>query len=236
VNRVVYAIDVGSPKKGLAWARVECSAEAAVVTGQKNLERAVSRIEKDLSSEIAVAIGFEAPCFLPVRKSISDLALARTGESLPGNQSRPWSASAGAYVATMGIPIGCWLLRAIREKFAGKQPPPLTLDPENWKKSGGILLWEAFVSGKGHARSSNKSGVNVHIQDAGTAAVAFRNWWDSEPRPPSVVTCKEDEECISTLGAMVLWAGWPGNLELLKERPHVLWPTEPYGKDIVLDS
>ena len=148
--------------------------------------------------------------------------------------SRPWSYGAGAYVTTMGIQIGAWLLRDVLDQVRRAKPgaplPDITLDPAAWLRSAtdiaspdetatpGVLLWEAFVSGPGHARAPNARGVSEHIQDAATAAVAFRSWCSILPRSPSAVSC---DSPIATLGAIALWAGWTKDLALLSQQPLV---------------
>jgi hypothetical protein len=231
MNRVIYVVDVGSPQAGLAWARLEVDHEA-LPTGSADLAFASERIAADLRSGAPVAIGFEAPGFLPVPIEISLLGKARTGE-VRGNTSRPWSYGAGAYVTTMAIHVGSWLLRDIRMRLSDNALPRLTLDPKAWAESAGVLLWEAFVSGPGHAREKSASGVTEHIQDAATAAAAFRAWWSEHPHPLTAVSCSPR---INTFGAMALWAGWTDDVSVLAQECLVLWPDASLPTRVLLDS
>jgi hypothetical protein len=149
----------------------------------------------------------------------------------------------------MAIQIGAWLLRNVLEQVQGTKPgatpPHITLDPAAWVRTAkdgastqgtgaaGVLLWEAFVSGPGHARAPNAHGVSEHIQDAATAAVAFRAWCSILPRSPTAVSC---DSPIATLGAIALWAGWTKDITLLSQQPLVLWPDHPLGANVVLDD
>ena len=163
---------------------------------------------------------------------ISLLGKARTGE-VRGNTSRPWSYGAGAYVTTMAIHVGSWLLRDIRTRLSGNALPGLTIDPEAWTHSAGVLLWEAFVSGPGHARGKSATGVSEHIQDAATAAAAFRAWWSTHPHPPSAVSCSPR---INTFGAIALWAGWTDDVSMLSQECLVLWPDASLATRALLDN
>jgi hypothetical protein len=231
MERVIYVVDVGSPKGGLAWARLEDQPKA-IPTGSANFEWAATRIARDLRAGVAVALGFEAPGCIPVPADATLLAKARTGEVREG-QSRPWSYGAGAYVTTMAIQLGAWLLREINAQLGTKDPPKVTFDPSDWPETTSVLLWEAFVSGPGHARKPNSSGVSKHIQDAATAAKAFQLWWSTRPRPPSAVSC---DPRIATFGAVALWARWTADIAILSQEPVVLWPDQPFGEDVVPDS
>jgi hypothetical protein len=231
MKRVIYVVDVGSPTGGMAWARLEDDS-TAIPTGSADFERAASRIAEDLRSGAAVAIGFEAPGCVPVPVDVVMLGKARTGEVRAGI-SRPWSYGAGAYVTTMAIQLSAWLLRSVRAQVGEEALPRLTLDPASWTQSANVLLWEAFVSGPGHARAPNAHGVSEHIQDAATAAAAFRAWWSTLPRSPTAISC---DPGIATFGATALWAGWTTDIGMLSQEPLVLWPDQPLGVNVVLDA
>ena len=93
---VVYAVDVGAVGAGLAWARL-ASHTANTVCGSMNFGHFLDLIVQDLRGNLPVALGFEAPMFLPVASAFGDLTRARTREPAA------WSFGAGAYVATVGI-------------------------------------------------------------------------------------------------------------------------------------
>ena len=104
MQHLIYVVDIGSPRAGLAWARLQSDVDA-MPTGGSNLSRLATRIACDISAGASVAIGFEAPGFIPVPTDVAMLGKARTGEVREGT-SRPWSHGAGAYVTTMAIQIG----------------------------------------------------------------------------------------------------------------------------------
>lgn len=217
----VYVVDVGSPQGGLAWARVRPEANA-VPEGHHDLELMCTALLADLTVGTRVALGFEGPLSLPIRNDYRQLYRAREGE-----RGRAWSAGAGPGACVGAMVIAAWVLRRIR---AAEPALALTLDADAWADgSGSLLLWEAFVSGKGHARDANGEGVSAHIQDAATAAVAFRRWLASSPRPASAVHA---EAAISTIGAAALYAGWTLPLSVLHDRCLVLWPDEAHGRDV----
>ena len=203
MDRVIYVVDVGSPRRGLAWARLD-DTPSATPTGSAEFALVPARIAADIRNGSAVALGFEAPAFVPVPIHVADLARARTGE-VRGGTARPWSYGAGAYAATMAIQLSAWLLREIRTRLDGTALPHITVDAHTWGEASDLLLWEAFVSGDGHARGPNARGVSEHIQDAATAAIYFREWLAQTPRGATEVSASP---CISTLGASAIWAGW----------------------------
>lgn len=214
--RVIYAVDVGAPGSGLAWARL----------APRDGQSPCGSTDYDLRAELPVALGFEAPLFLPVASASCDLTRARHNE--PG----PWSFGPGAYVTTIVIPLMALTLRHIRSEF--DPPPRVSLDAEQWLAPvpfrSNLLLWEAFVWGAGKARAPNAAGLPADVQDAATALRAFVRWEATEPRPPSNVAAQDP---ISTVGAALLWSRLDSDLGLLHQPTLVLRPTEAMGADVV---
>ncbi|EMI21682.1 hypothetical protein RMSM_01379, partial [Rhodopirellula maiorica SM1] len=64
-THVVYAIDVGSPNSGLAWARLRPKDES-ICHGSMDFDHFLNSIVNDLRASLPVSLGFEAPLFLPV--------------------------------------------------------------------------------------------------------------------------------------------------------------------------
>lgn len=223
--RVIYAVDVGAPGSGLAWARL-APHEGPIPVGSTDYDLFLERLARDLRANLPVALGFEAPLFLPVAPIIGDLTRARLNE--PG----PWSFGPGAYVATVVIPLMALTLRHIRSAVA--PPPQVSLDATCWLASdalgSSLLLWEAFVWGAGHAREPNAAGLRADVQDAATAVRAFVAWEAVEPREPSSVTAQDP---ISIVGAALLWSGLDTNLGLLHQQTLVLRPMQAMGIDVV---
>jgi hypothetical protein len=222
---VVYAVDVGAPGGGLAWARFAPEAEHNPC-GSMNYDVLVDLIIRDLRADLPVALGFEAPMFLPVAPTIGGLTGARLGEPAA------WSFGAGACVTTVAIPLMAMTLRRIRSQL--NPAPRVGLDAARWLDPDAprshLLLWEAFVSGAAHARGPNAAGLTAHLQDAATAVHAFVQWERANPRPPSDVSTNEP---ISTVGTAMLWSGLDSDLGLLHQQVLVLRPTQLLGADVV---
>ena len=120
---VVYAVDVGAPGAGLAWA---CLAPQAgqIPFGSMVYDQFLDSIVRDLRADLPVALGFEAPMFLPVAPAFGDLTRARIGEPAA------WSFGAGSYVTTIATPLMAFTLRHIRSQIT--PAPRVTLDPARW--------------------------------------------------------------------------------------------------------
>jgi hypothetical protein len=216
----VYAIDVGAPGGGLAWARATIEAAEPPETS-RSIEACATAISADLRCGTPVALGFEAPTFLPVRLSAADLTKARDSES------HPWSARAGTTCGVLLPVIAAWILRQVRESLAPTTYPRITSSPTEWEAHAGLLLWEAMVVGSGHARCASAAGLSEHEQDAATAVIAFQHWLsETNPRPASAVTATPR---LATLGAAVLWSGWSADLGWLNAPFLVLQPREVHG-------
>jgi hypothetical protein len=98
-------------------------------------------------------IGIEAPLWTPRRNDVRNVTAARIGE---GN--RPWSIFAGAGATTAGLGD----MGFIFGRLAGVRA---TVRPETWARDGGLLIWEAFISGGGRGGG--------HCADAAFALRAF---------------------------------------------------------------
>ena len=201
--RVIYAVDVGAPGGGLAWARLAPHA-GQIPAGSTDYDLFLEQLARDLRADLPVALGFEAPLFLPVAPNIGDLTRARLNE--PG----AWSFGPGAYVTTVVIPLMTLTLKHIRS--AVTPPPYVSLDAARWlaadARGSSLLPWEAFVWGAGHAREPNAAGLRADVQDAATAVRAFVAWEAVEPRQPSSITAQDP---ISIVGAALLWSGLDSN-------------------------
>ena len=222
VEGAIYAVDVGSPKSGLAWARLLDRAEAEPTHGT-DFAALAREISTDIGAARAVALGFEAPCFVPMPLAFGDLCHARDGE-----RDRAWCVNAGAYTTAVNVQLSGWLLREIRQNV-GEHRANLTVDASSWGQSSldvlpPVLLWEAFVSGKSHARGGVVGELSEHVRDAITAARSFREWAHQHPRRPSDVTAPAP---LSILGAAALWSGWTTDLHVLETPVLVLRPEGP---------
>lgn len=192
----VYCADVGSTRTGaFAWA---CGRPGEVaVPGGSQIEDLAERITRDLQGGAAVALGFECPLFVPVPSDPLRLGAARDGEG-----SRSWSAAAGAAALATGLAQVTWVLEAIRRNLSGDVPVYLQWDcfpPDR----PGLLLWEAFVSGREKTES--------HLGDAQRAVSLFLEAWPDLARANRV----SEGPVFSLVGAALLRAGWTNDVSLL---------------------
>ena len=169
----------------------------------------------DASNGHSIALGFEAPMFIPVPDDPMMLTSARQGE---GN--RPFSAGAGPTVLLMGMQQATWILRELNRKVTDMLR--FTTDWRLWLKAEEPLLlcWEAFVSGPAHSDS--------HERDAATAVMAFRDAENDLESANAVTT----ESPFSLIGAAAIWAGWTDDLTVLEMPCLVLKPSETYPGEI----
>lgn len=206
-GRAIYACDIGSCRKGnFAWARIG-SQQSAKPSSSRDIEALVSFLQTDLTAGLNIALGFEAPLFVPVPKNPNEFGRSRAGE---GN--RPFSAGAGASAALIGLQETTWIMHRLRDNI---EKYKVIVDWQLWPPvSSTILLWEAFVSGSAKGE--------CHTDDAVTAALEFQQ---REASLHSDVTC---ERTLSLVGAAAVWSGFSADLALLKKPVLVLRTTKRF--------
>jgi hypothetical protein len=134
VGRRIYAIDVGSTRcdrgkpSNFAWARLD-PAHPKTLTGSSDIELLAERLIHDLVARHSVALGFEAPLFVPVPSLAANLCRGRANEG-----SRSFAAPAGLAVASLGIHQSAWVLRRVFE--ATGTFVRFSQDPSAWPPSG----------------------------------------------------------------------------------------------------
>jgi len=207
-NVIVYAIDVGG-RNHFGWAKGSLVDEMIVGS---SVDECVCSIRSDAKLGIPLAIGFECPLFLPVPEQSMELCRGREGE-----ESRSWSAQAGATVATLGFQQMAFILRGIKHR----ELIPC-IDPQEWRRERfEVLFWEAFVSGPAHSAE--------HAHDAATAAAAFLERLNAAPLLTSDVSVRRPAEVLSLVGCALLWAGYSQSLKLLRDSAVVIKPRVPYA-------
>lgn len=154
----------------------------------------------DINAGFPVSLGFEAPLFVPLPDQPSYLNRQRVGE-----RGRPWCAGAGTGALAMGAQQASWLLRAIAGRLRLKPHVAYTL--EEFEAKGGLLIWEAFVSGAG----KNRNAAEPHVDDARRAVAEFLVR-SEEGDLRSDIT---EQSVINLGGAAVLAAGLSDDLTLL---------------------
>ncbi len=209
-----FVIDVGSllPKRGapngsFGWARAVSSSE---VIGDTSMTTLLGAIATDVNAGHTIALGIEAPLWLPVPLEAARLSRGRSGDA-----SRSCFAPAGGYVATLGLHQLAHVLMHLPAEITP------TLDWAGWSASQSrkLLLWEAFVSGKAHAPSDT---ADAHVRDAATAAVEFLQRAGAGLRDGEVIS--DDRPVLSLAGTALLWSGRETDVAVMKRAPLVIRP------------
>ncbi|MBZ0216725.1 MAG: hypothetical protein K8F25_09250 [Fimbriimonadaceae bacterium] len=200
---VVGVIDVGSPRTGkLGWA-IRYGDEQS---HGSDLDDFIARFAVSCDGRPA-ALGFEAPLFVPLRDEALSLTSARKGEG-----SRSWSASAGANVLAIAIPIVTYTLMKLRPVMKNRTA---TLDWQNWSGivPDELLVFEAFVSGG--------SKGSDHWHDADIACEAFVEVLLDLAGANAI----DEADVVSLVGAGLIRSGWclPSS-DLLKQSALVIKP------------
>ena len=218
MNRIVYACDIGSVKTGkFAWVRADLDADFAPV-GSNDMGGLLDCLKSDLRGKSSIALGFEAPLFMPVPNEIGNLGSGRIGEG-----SRSMFAQSGACAMALGCKQIAFILRHM---VSYKQTYELTFDATSWMACAQprILIWEAFVSGKTHAP------VGEDIRDAATAACYFHQHQACLENASKFIPSHYD--CFSLIGSVALWSGWLRNRRSVKEKCLVLKPDKMFSGNI----
>ena len=170
----VFAVDVG---------RADCLGWAVCLPEMKGRPRRANKalrgfdplvemVAAQFKKHRKIAIGFEAPLFLPVRDDINRLTAARSGESGPSKgriTAFPWSAGAGATAALLSLPLMGRFFRELALLLGTR--PAVFFDWQAFSLADqGIFIWEAFVVGDA---KSTFSGIDGHNEDARIAVAAF---------------------------------------------------------------
>ncbi len=204
----VAVIDIGSPAKdNIGWAVVGNRRRSG-----SHLDACIHAVAGALAAG-PVALGFEAPMFVPVRDKPRELAKARTGE-----RDRPFSAAAGAAVLVTATVVVPYVLRHLRKAMPDARA---TVDWHSWSRdemaARQLLLFEAFVS------KWPRGGAARHVEDAGRAAEHFYARLTSGEPVESSVTAVER---FNILGAMMLRTRWTEDTSVLSQACLVVRPDE----------
>jgi hypothetical protein len=222
MNTSIYACDVGSTiKRRFAWKRIGAPVEN--VSGQNfEIDCLVESLRRDFENGLSVALGFEAPLFLPVPQLASQLSKGRVGDS-----TRSCFAPAGSSVATLAVHQAAWILQAIRTDNVR-----FTLAPTDWPPVGSekiLFCWEAFVSGSAKARCAAHPGKPqrncqacslLHQGDADIALKGFREAFSVRPSVSAITA----SPTLCLIGAAALWSGWTTDTNVLREQVFVVRP------------
>ncbi len=187
----VFCADIGSITRGsFAWARRHPGATDEELHSPSSIEALAGAVEYQLRRSRPVALGLEAPLFVPVPEDASLLGRAR-----PCDVGAPaWSSNVGASVMATGLVQAAWLVDRLR----GACPEArLHLEWDTFSAArSGVLLWEAFISGSAKGES--------HEDDAEIGVRAFCSQLPSPGDPRA----SEVKRPISLAAAAALWADW----------------------------
>ena len=191
---VIGVIDVGSPKSGkLGWAILVPN--CAPILG-RDLDLFIETMTT-LGADWPLAIGFEAPLFIPTRSEALKVLTSRKGEG-----SRPWSAGAGASVTTAALGVVTYTLQGLRR---GLSEATATTDINALPtRPGDAFFFEAFVTAAAKGES--------HADDA---LIATRNAHDLFAGHRPYRSAIDETEVFSLLGASLLRTGWTTDLAVL---------------------
>jgi hypothetical protein len=188
----VFCADIGSiARDSFAWARrIPGSADEELLQRPESIESLAASVVQVLRDGEPVALGFEAPLFIPVPENPDRLGKARPCDA----PSPSWSSSVGASVLATAMVQIPWTLRFIHE-----QVPDLRVHvqwPPFAERHDGLLLWEAFVSGAAKGQT--------HEEDARSGVQAF---CEQLPNPGDPIAT-ETERPFSVVAAAAIWAGF----------------------------
>jgi hypothetical protein len=193
-------IDIGTPGKTLGWAASDIRGN---VFDGTDIDVCITTVAEALRKG-PVALGFEAPMWIPTRLEPARLTSARKGEAGPGLASRPFSASAGATALVTGMVVVNYVMRRLRELVpTGKAHLDWHVAP---KDAYELLVWEAFVT------NQKKHHDARHVEDAKLAVAAFLA---GMRYPDTFESSVIEPDCLSLLGAALLKAGWTADLGVL---------------------
>jgi len=200
-NLRIYAVDVGSLQiqKGrttpnFAWASGK--AEGDIDNKDFSINNLIELVYQDLSASIPVALGFEAPLFIPVREKPEQLTAPREVEP----KNRAWSAQAGPFVLAQAIVQMPWIMRALFVRLS--HPFPCFFNWQEFTAAGtGLFIWEAVVTGEAKDKKTDKD--ETHMRDASKALEAFQ---DALP-DPTKDRITEKGPILNLAGCALLWSG-----------------------------
>lgn len=175
--------------------------------GGRDLDVLIERLVLDFEAGSHVALGFEAPLFIPRPATTSGLNKQRLGE-----RGRPWCAGAGTGALALGIQQATYVLSSIAAGV--RRPLVVSFDPSALTRgTADLVVWEAFVSGK----ANNPQSTDPHVDDARVAVAEFQTRLATEAVPTDV----GDIDVLNLAGAALLAADLTDDLVVLT-RPCVV--------------
>jgi hypothetical protein len=193
----VAVIDIGSTKKRdkpkTGWAIDGPTSQQHGYDIEEFIDSAAPILRKR-----GLALGFEAPMFVPLHSDANDLTRKRQGEG-----DRAFTASPGATALVVGLVVIPYVLKKLREHASEAEA---TFSWREWRPNGGqLLLFEAFVT------HQPPDDPEPHVRDAKLAIQKFR-----EAMNQADFSCEVYEtENFNLLGAALLRTGWTRDVAVL---------------------
>lgn len=201
---VVAALDVGSAAR-TGWWRSPLDGPS---TQGRNVDEFCAELVHDLVKGRPVALGFEAPLWVPYAREAAQLGRARP------NERQAWSAGAGATVLTYGLQQATYVLHRLASRTR-HDPPTATLDPAELRDGKAqLLIWEAFVSGP----AKDRAALEPHVSDARAAGQEFIRRW----RLGSLCSDLGEADPISLAGMALVVTGLSEDIAVLATAPIVV--------------
>lgn len=160
---LIAAIDVGAPANIGWWASDPGGEQSGT-----DLDTLGAVVGAALNADRPVALGFEAPLYVPMPGTAAGLNKQRVGE-----RGRRWCAGAGTGALAMGTQQAGYLLQQIAA--AVLRPVVVSFDPAKLAEPSVLRLWEAFVSGK----AKDRAAADPRVDDARVAVAEFRRRFDA---------------------------------------------------------
>lgn len=240
-NFIIYGVDIGSTQRDrFAWCRLDPTSDTTYCLSKTTskgteeiepIDELVTSLKQDIENNLKIALGLEAPLYLPIPESAKGLSKGRDNE---GNRS--CMAQIGLSVAGLALHQLAFILRDLKNEI--QSMPKITLDFDQWCKSKNneLLIWEAFVSGEAKkdkkTQISNGKKENPHEIDAEKAANAFLEYLTCpEKRTDENIfgqirlnDRENTQKALSLAGTALLWSGLSTELELLHNKVLVIKP------------
>ncbi len=230
----VYGIDVGVYRAGkrgqplanssFAWARVPPRAKP----NYGNISSLIDSMQHDLDSNARIAVGMEAPMWIPLANSSPDRAAGLQDLSNNVFQDRfrrearhRWHLQAGAGAACKAVSLGCFIFSNLGKNARLR----LTTSPYRWRGGHSILCYEGFAAGAYRASSSRKGNRRRqdHFNDARAIALAFFYLQPGLRRSALKTKPETLHECGKRPSAASLWSLIAGVCNLRFEGPADCW-------------
>ena len=185
-------------------------------------------IKGALNENRKVALGLEAPLYIPIDLETKDGLIMRECDKNEEGKKRPWYAQPGAAALAQGIGWMAWLFKKLRDCVDLR----VTV---NWKEflegNYNLFVWEAFVSWKTEKKS--------HLSDARAALCAFQEKVRMNCQNPPFEQCRgglkagskgevelpNNLKYLNLVGVALIWAGLhEEGLAIIKEPCCVVKP------------